>query len=217
MGRWRHANLKKELLDIDLLLDRIHLFGDQRSFDKLFHHYYPRLFHSVLLLVKKPEIAEEIVEDVFFKLWQKKSGYKAIKNLDTYLYVAAKNSAYNYLKKASKIRYDVVWDDHLELTDQWATPEQLVLIRELKENIDKAVNNLPERCKMIFQLVREEGLSYKETALRLNISPKTVENQLAIAVKKIAEELEPYLADERVAPHVKLALWWILAGLICPF
>ena len=198
--------LKAKILNIEILLDKIRLSDDQRSFEVIFRHYFDKLYHTAFSIVKKHEIAEEIVEDVFFKFWQKKDRYPFIKNLDTYLYVATKNGAYDYLKKHK--RYTLApQDQHLDDLFHFVSPEQLYLLEELKEQIDLAINNLPSKCRSVFELIRRDGLTNKQAAQTLGVSVKTVENQMTIAIKKIAKHLESYLYQEEAPPflHTRMA------------
>ena len=120
-----------------------------------------------------------------------------INNLSTYLFVAIKHRAYNHFKKMSKVQ-NTALDEVLQLPSYLANPEQGYLTLELQEHIDVAIAHLPVKCREVFNLVRLEGLSYKQAAEVLHISPKTVENQLAIAVKKISAELMPYLFESNI-------------------
>lgn len=168
--------------------------SDEKAFEELFHHYFPWLISRVMGIVRKKEVAEEIVEDVFFKLWQIRDGVNKIDNIETYLYVAAKNKSYNYLKSSGNYRLHQSIEES-EISKTSSSPENIYLNQELKRQLDYAVAALPERCRHIFELVRIKGNSYKETAEILNITPKTVENQLAIAIKKLSESLEGYYKD----------------------
>ena len=160
--------------------------GDQAAFRKLYAHFYKRLFHFALALVKIRESAEEIVEDVFVRIWQQRENLHTIKNLRVYLYTATKNSSLNYLSQKARQSITEPFDHiHIELNDSAGTPEQILITAEIHQKIQLAVEALPPRCKMIFKLVREDGLKYKEIAGILNISVNTIDAQMAIAIKKI--------------------------------
>lgn len=204
--------LKAETLDIKDLLNKIHLYDDQKSFEIVFHHYFDRLYRVAFSIVKRHEIAEEIVEDVFFKFWQMKDRYALIKNLDNYLFVATKNGAYDYLKMNAKNTWSVP-NKQTHVLCHFISPERSYLVEELREQIEHAVNGLPPKCRRIFEMVRHEGLSNKLTAEKLGVSVKTVENQMTIAIKKIAKELEPYLYEAHELPYSQI----IMALLFCLF
>jgi RNA polymerase sigma-70 factor (family 1) len=165
--------------------------GDQAAFKRVYASFYKRLYQFALAIVKTREAAEEIVEDVFIRIWQKRADLSSVRNLRVYLYTATKNTALNYLSK--KARQSIAEPfDHINIgLDQSAvTPEQILITAEMFKKIQEAVDALPPRCKMIFKLVREDGLKYKEIAEILNITVNTIDVQMAIAVKRIASALE---------------------------
>lgn len=165
--------------------------GDQTAFRKLYAFYYKRLYHFALALVKIRESAEEIVEDVFVRIWQQRENLHTIKNLRVYLYTATKNASLNYLSQKARQSITEPFDHiHVELNDSSITPEQILITAEIHQKIQKAVEALPPRCKMVFKLVREDGLKYKEIAEILNISVNTIDAQMAIAVKRITLAIE---------------------------
>ncbi|MBS1601371.1 MAG: RNA polymerase sigma-70 factor [Bacteroidetes bacterium] len=165
--------------------------GDQTAFRQLYAFFYKRLYHFALALVKTRESAEEIVEDVFVRIWQRRTDLSAIRNVRVYLYTATKNSALNYLSQKARQSITEPFDHiHVDLNDSAVTPEQILITAEIHQKIQKAVEALPPRCKMIFKLVREDGLRYKEIAEILNISINTIDAQMAIAVKRISASIE---------------------------
>jgi RNA polymerase sigma-70 factor (ECF subfamily) len=159
---------------------------DEKEFRQVYTLFYKRLYHFAFAMVRTRESAEEIVEDVFVRIWQQREGVPAIRNLRVYLYTATKNSALNYLSQ--KARQNITEPfDHLDvdLDASAGTPEQMLINAEIYRKIQSAVEALPPRCKMIFKLVREDGLKYREIAEILNISVNTIDAQMAIAIKKI--------------------------------
>ena len=166
--------------------------GDQAAFRQVYTYFYGRLCQFALAIVKTREPSEEIVEDVFVNVWQRRAGLPAIQNLRVYLYTATKNSSLNYLsKKASESITEPFDHIHVGLSGSDVTPEQILITAEMYRKVQKTVDALPPRCKMIFKLVREDGLKYKEIAEILNISVNTIDAQMAIAIKKIATSLQP--------------------------
>jgi RNA polymerase sigma-70 factor (family 1) len=165
--------------------------GDQAAFKLVYGAFYKRLYQFAFAIVKTREAAEEIVEDVFIRIWQKREDLSSVRNLRVYLYTATKNTALNYLSK--KARESIAEPfDHINIgLDQSAvTPEQILITGEMFKKIQETVEALPPRCKMIFKLVREDGLKYREIAEILNITVNTIDVQMAIAVKRIASALE---------------------------
>ena len=165
--------------------------GDQAAFRQVYGSFYKRLYQFALAIVKTRESAEEIVEDVFVRIWQQRENLPSIQNLRVYLYTATKNASLNYLSAMAKASVTEPFDHiHVELAESTLTPEQILITAEIHQKIQKAVEALPPRCKMIFKLVREDGLRYKEIAEVLNISVNTIDAQMAIAVKRITLAIE---------------------------
>jgi RNA polymerase sigma-70 factor (family 1) len=168
--------------------------GDQSAFRQVYLSFYKRLYQFAIAIVKTREPAEEIVEDVFIRIWQHREGLPSIRDLRVYLYTATKNTALNYLSKKARESITEPFDHiQIELNSSSITPEQILITAEMFKKIQKTVEALPPRCKMIFKLVREDGLRYKEIAEILNISVNTIDAQMAIAVKRIASALEAEL------------------------
>jgi len=164
--------------------------GDQAAFKEIYTCYYKSLFQFALSIVRTREAAEEIVQNVFVKIWQRRSDLPDIQNLRVYLYTATKNTSLNFL--ASKARQNITEPfDHIpiELGGSVLTPEQILITAEVDKKIQQAIEGLPPRCKMIFKLIREDALKYKEVAEILNITVNTIDVQMAIAVKRIAAAL----------------------------
>ncbi|HZK63354.1 MAG TPA: RNA polymerase sigma-70 factor [Puia sp.] len=163
--------------------------GNELAFRQLYGYFYMRLFHFARSMVKTKEAAEEIIEDVYIRIWQQKENIRAIQNLKVYLYTAVKNTSLNYLSKKARESITEPFDHiHIEFSEG-ADPEQLLITSEMYNKIRKAVEALPPRCRMIFKLIREDGLKYKEVSEILNISVNTIDAQMAIAVSRIATAL----------------------------
>lgn len=175
-----------EELDIEEIMQRIALSADQSAFRELFRRYYDRLLYFSNSFVKCKEAAEEIVEDVFVAVWNHRENLLNISNLKTYLYVAVKNYSINYLKRSGPSFYEDLNSLDVSFIDVSPNPEDMVIASEMLKAINKAVAELPPKCRMIYKLVKEDGLRYKEVAHILNISNRTVENHIAKALGKIA-------------------------------
>ncbi len=158
---------------------------DQQAYKELFTTFYSYLFRFAKTLVKSKESAEEIVSDVFIKMWERRKELEKIDNLKVYLYVSTRNIAYNYLDKQKRNPTNRLDDFGGEFASIYFDPEQLMITADMLALIQKAIDGLPPKCKMIFKLAKEDGLKYREVAEVLNISVKTVENQLAIALHKL--------------------------------
>lgn len=167
------------------LQQKVALFNDQQAFQQLFKHYYTGLFQFAASIVKVKEVAEEIVEDVFVKLWKRRTTLPDINNLKIYLYVSVKNLCLNYINRQGK--QPTMDMDQLDVvcSEIVPNPEDLMVASELLQMVNKAIRELPPKCRIVYKLVKEDGLQYKEVAEILNISPRTVENHIALAIKKI--------------------------------
>ena len=173
------------LNEIQFLQHRIAHFDDQQAYKELFTSLYSYLFTFARTLVKSKEPAEEIVSDVFIRIWERRKELDKIDNLKVYLYVSTRNTAFNYLEKQKHQITNSIEDYQAEFTSVYFNPEQLLITADMLALIQKAIDQLPPKCKIIFKLVKEDGLKYRDVAEILNISVKTVENQLAIALSKL--------------------------------
>jgi RNA polymerase sigma-70 factor (family 1) len=173
-------------VNIAELQRRVAFYDDEPAYKEIFFTYYPRLVRFASSFLSSRESAEEIVSDVFMKMWEKRKTLDSIENLRLYLYICTKNSALNYLAKNNKHSVVGIDDLTVELSSESINPEQLMITAEMMKRINQAINSLPPRCKLIFKLVKEDGLRYKEISALLHISVKTVDNQLAIALRKIS-------------------------------
>ncbi len=170
---------------IHYLQMRIARFEDQQAYKELFTSFYSYLFQFAFGIVKSKESAEEVVSDIFIKVWERREGIEKINNLKVYLYVAARNIAFNYLNKQERAITKSIDEYPIEFASRYFNPEQMMVTADMMRLIEKEINKLPPKCKVIFKLVKEDNLKYREVAEILNISVKTVENQLAIALRKI--------------------------------
>ena len=171
--------------DIARLGERI-ANDDQLAYRELFIQFYNKLSRFVMGFTKSKELTDEIVSDVFINIWRRRKSMEEIKNLKLYLYISAKNITFNYLKKLHRENLADLDMVEIEPQDPFSDPGAAMITREMNLKLRSAINDLPPRCKLIFTLIKENGLSYKQTAQLLNISESTVENQLSIALKKIS-------------------------------
>lgn len=184
--------MKEKGKHIISLLESICKNDDQQSFEELFKLFYPRLLNFCTQYVKHKEPAEEIVSEVFVTCWINRKSLSQIQNPETYLFIAVRNRSLNYLKHFSKYRVTYLEEIGVNrLVNSWDPAQEL----ERKESLfkmDQAIESLPLQCRIIFKLIKEDGLKYKEVAEILNLSPRTVEAQLVRAMKKLDKILSPY-------------------------
>ncbi|MDR2037549.1 MAG: RNA polymerase sigma-70 factor [Bacteroidales bacterium] len=182
----------KKKLHIELI-HRIAVNGEESAFRKLYYDYYERLFRFGMHMVKSEEWCEEIVSDVFFNIWQNRQQLTEIDNLEAYLFKSVKNKCLHYLDKSARRPRNQDLSVSIEYTTiDENTPESIVLDNELNQLLQKAINSLPDRCRTIFKLVREDGMKYKQIAEILNISVRTIDAQMSIATQKIKAIIEKY-------------------------
>ena len=164
--------------------------NDRQAFERLFKHSYRPLTAYAFRFVRDLPTAENIVQDVFLKLWQNRRDMNITTSLDHYLFRAVRNHSLNFLDKArvrsAYLRLQVERDENNE--DYKGYYPEIGLL----EIIEKAISALPEKRQEIFRLAREEGLKYREIADQLNISVKTVEAQMSLALKQLRESLKKY-------------------------
>ncbi|MBS1604533.1 MAG: RNA polymerase sigma-70 factor [Bacteroidetes bacterium] len=178
---------------MDTTLDSIGISAtganDQHAFEAIYRQYFIRLFRFCYAIVHEKGPAEEIANDVFLSIWKKRDSLTAIDNLEVYLYISAKNHCLNYLRShrhPQPIDIEALSDEALQFQ---ADPESLLIRTETMKSVVAAIDRLPPRCKLIFKLIKEDGLKYKDVAKLLDLSVKTVEAQLTIAIRKIAQAL----------------------------
>lgn len=175
--------------DIYELQQRIAEFEDEVSYKKLFFHFFLPLKSFSFSIIKSQETAEEIVSDIFLDIWKRRKQLSAIEDLKIYLYTAVRNNSVRKLQQNKKGTFFCLDDLQVEFASPDENAEAILLTNELSQKIDLAIENLPQRCKIIYKLAKEDGLKYKEIALLLNVSIKTIDNQVATALKKIAAVL----------------------------
>ncbi|GAL85314.1 ECF subfamily RNA polymerase sigma-24 subunit [Sporocytophaga myxococcoides] len=172
-------------------------FSDPESFERIFRTYYAQLCRSVYRIVQDKDASEDIVQEVFMKIWTKKDELSIHLTIKSYLFAAAYNSSFNYLKQQKKFS-DTEEETWINIAGS-DRADQSLHSGELDEHINQAINSLPPACRSVFILSRYEELSYKEIAETLQISVKTVENQMVKALKVLREKLAPFLKDAILA------------------
>jgi RNA polymerase sigma-70 factor (ECF subfamily) len=175
--------------NIRLLQQAIACLDDVQAYKQLFLLFQPSLLQFAVSILKSKELSEEIVSDVFIKIWQKRQHLDKIDNLQFYLFTAVKNRAINKLHEQKKNPAISIDEAPVEIRSIYHDPEQKLISAEMIREIHAAIQQLPSRCRLIFKLVKEDGLKYKEVAELLHISLKTVENQMSLAFKKIGSTI----------------------------
>jgi len=165
---------------------------NQQAFRHLFHLFYPKLVEFSNSIIKNREASFELVDDIFVKIWQRRASITDIQNITVYLYQATKNSCINFLKKKHiEIASNPLEFADINLSDSFL-PDTILINKELAAFLHQTVNNLSPKCKIVFKLVKEDNLTYKEVADIMNVSVKTVDSHLFTAVKTIREAIANY-------------------------
>jgi RNA polymerase sigma-70 factor (ECF subfamily) len=186
MGELANERTMEERLQLHLLQQKIAKHEDAAAFKQLYLLFFQSLKHFAFTITHSHEQAEEVVEDVFIQLWMQKEKLLTIDNLKVYLYISVRNISINYLKKENRHTHESIDYADADIQSADSNPEQLVISTELRKRIDSAIQNLPPKCKLIFKMAKEDKLPYKDIAAILNITVKTIDSQLAIALKKIS-------------------------------
>ena len=160
-----------------------------KGIELIFKQYYEIMCRTALRITKERSLAEDIVQEVFYELFRKRESVQ-IQSLSGYL----KRAVYNRSLNKIKSNRDLVDSDDLnvELSDNSINSQQTLEFKELEDYLNDVIDRLPEKCRLVFVLNRFEELSYKEVAQKLDISVKTVENQMSKALRILREEMVTY-------------------------
>jgi RNA polymerase sigma-70 factor (ECF subfamily) len=182
-----HPDNSKEL-DHDLL-KRI-AASDQLAYRILFNRYYKLLLGTAINIIKDLDSGKDAVQEVFLQLWKNRESLVISSSLEAYLKRAVINRVLSILKKEQRFDDDTVL---LNKVEKSADVSEILEGKDMERIISDALEKVPERSRVVFILKRQEGLSVKEIASQLNISPKTVENQITKALKILKEAVKPYV------------------------
>ncbi len=173
---------------------------------RLMDLYSDDLLFFIRGIVRNNEIAEELVSDVFVKLWSKRKYFSEIVNIKSYLFILARNESISFMRKNNRIKIVNLE----ELSDYHFTPLEEnngsdLFDQAMINQINEAIDSLPAKCKMAFSLAKVNGLKYKEVAEIMKISPLTVKNHVAYALEKICSKIG--LSKKRKITHIFLFLF----------
>ena len=164
--------------------------GDIEAFEQLFNDYCGQLCAHAYTLLHDADDAEEMVQNVFVNFWNKRATLTISGSPKSYLYKAVKNESLNFIKHKKVVDLHATGSQHITL----AQAQDPLVLTELQEKIDQVLAALPPERKKIFLMNRNEGLKYREIAVKLNISIKTVENQMGSALKFLRNQLVDYIS-----------------------
>ncbi|MBO9573921.1 MAG: RNA polymerase sigma-70 factor, partial [Chitinophagaceae bacterium] len=161
--------------------------GDPDALTTVFNRYWEKLFISAYNILKDKAAAEDIVQDIFLSLWIKRETLEIKSSLEAYLQRSVRYQVFHFIKDRN-VR-DTVFKNIEERIWKQTITENSIYQKELQQRMNIIVDQLPDKCRQIYQLSREQNLSHKEIAERLDITTKTVENQITIAIRRIRASL----------------------------
>lgn len=183
------------------LINRIAERNDKHDFNILFDLYYGKLLKVATFFLNSDDYAEDIVSEVFVKFLNLGPKIKQINNPDQYFFIATKNQALSYLKKRKK--------DHLAINHHQinvslftSSPENQMIQKELAQVIESTIQNFPIKRKIIFEMIKDENMSYKEVAQHLDLSIKAIEKHMFLSLKALRASLDQYFSETE-SNHIK--------------
>ena len=165
--------------------------NDDYAFRVFYDLYYRSVFRFAYYFLRNREACGEVVSNVFVAVWKSRVALRRIENIDAYLYVVARNEANRYLKESRTRRRCLSFE---EIPSEDA-PDSRLIEAEVEELVRRLINDLPERCRTVFLLNRQEGLSSREIAEALSLSESTVRVQIKIAVDRIVAGIRTHYPD----------------------
>ncbi|MFC3198631.1 RNA polymerase sigma-70 factor [Parapedobacter deserti] len=163
--------------------------GDHAAFRLIYDYYSPRVYHFALKYLKSKEQAEEIVQEVFLKLWKCGKSLSTIKDLDHYLFILSRNQAFDQLRlQKTYARHTDTFTARYD--DRTNNTEETIFLGETRRILDEGVAKLPPQQKRVYQLCHQRGLKYDEAAAQLNLSPQTVHRHMKLALRFLRTYLQ---------------------------
>lgn len=179
------------VINIDKRIVELLRGGDVDAFEKVFYSFSDRLYYFALRYMRNQQDAEEIVQDVFVKLWENRESLNEDLSFSGYLFTIARNTIFNQnRKKVNEKAYFEYVKNYLD-TFSSKTEDDLIYA-DIKSIVDKVVEELPHQRKLIYKLSRESGLSYREIAQQLNLSERTVEAHIRLALKTVTQVIDSH-------------------------
>lgn len=192
-------NNEKELLALIAV-------GDETAFRELFTFYQPRLFTAALRMTGDANLAKDIYQDIFLKVWLNRTTIAGMENFPGWLFTVARNHIYDTLKRTAQKRSSPLDAHRDNSVDTNAGPELLLQGKEYRQVLQSAVKLLPDKQRETWQLIKQHGMSRNEVAEKMNISPETVKSNLETAQRKIRAFCLKELGFIPVAVFIALGL-----------
>lgn len=181
--------MREQIPDDEKLLLALFKNGDGKAFEQLYELYSPRIYRNLLRLVKSEDLAEELLQDIFVRLWEKRAMIDISISFRSYLFRVMENRVHDFFRK---VKADRNLHDHIirVASEQYNHIEEAVFSQEARDVLSRALDMLPPRRREIFRLCKLEGKSYEEVSRQLRISPSTISDHLVKATKTIREFFE---------------------------
>ncbi len=158
--------------------------GDKTAFTCLFEHYRNAVYSIALRFVPYDQLAEELVQDVFLKIWIKRAGLKDVERFDAYLFIIVRNQSYKAIKKLARYHHIISHSQEDNLFFEQDVQDE-IQHKDLQAILQEAVGTLPPQQRQVYVLAKQEGLKRNEVASRLNLSAETVKVHLSLAMRTI--------------------------------
>ena len=173
---------------------KVAYYRDEQSYKHLFLYFHPILYRFSFNILQNKSVSEEIVSDMMLKVWEMGNKLSQIQHLKIFLITSVKNACFTYLssKKYQQSLNESIDNEDI-ISSNGDNPEQLFIYSEVTQRVNSVIASLPMKCQMVFRLIKEEGLSYKEVSKVLEISQNTIETHMRIALRKIRMDLQHFL------------------------
>jgi RNA polymerase sigma-70 factor (family 1) len=169
-------NEEKLLLDLKI--------GSEAAFTQLYHRYSASLYYNMLALVKDESVAEELVQDVFSKIWRRRETIRVDKSFAAYLFVAGRNRVYDFFQQL-KNEHELYARIKAAATEQYSHIEETLFARENAQLLQKAIDTLPPQRRRAFELCKMQGLTYRQASENMGVSLSTLKDHIAHAYETI--------------------------------
>jgi RNA polymerase sigma factor (sigma-70 family) len=173
--------------ELKCLLYDVAIHNSEESYKKLFGLLFNPLYRFSFGMLRRKDQAEEVASDVMFRVWQNRVEMLQVDNIKVYAFLIARNMSLNMIKDNSRNK---IASREETYAGPDLSPGEGLINAEDRANLEYSIQSLPTRCKLVFKLIKEEGLSYKEVGTVLNISSKTVDAHLVTAMKKLTESVK---------------------------
>jgi len=168
--------------------------GEEEAFNQLFNKYWDKVYSTALVLTKSNQIAEDIAQEVFLRMWQNRHKTDIIDNLEGFLFITARNLIYN---KLSRLKLEVAYTNYLQhhFTVSEPDTETQTEFRQLKTILEEGMRQLPPQQQKAFRLSREDGLNHEEISLQMGVSRATVKDYIVRAIAFLRKYLQDHALE----------------------